>query len=323
MSTELEVAGASAIGEMSAGGEANLSGQPCRNCGTDVSERFCPNCGQLAASFHRPVWSLVSETISDSFALDGRIARTLPMLIFRPGKLTRAYTSGQRARFVPPFRLFLLASLVFYFALFAVIANSGAFSGIDLSNAQDKSVEIVDENGVTVERPVIDEAGHLDRDAVKQILADEDSGDAPSDEIVDQISTVTENPALFQANLEKWAPRLSVLFAPLTIFALAVLHIWRRKIYVYDHAVHALHLHSWIYLTATAVMLLAPLVGGGLWGWYALFFGLYTWRSLMVAYDSGWAMALLRLLILSLFWVFVVSALVLAAIIVSGLAVQG
>jgi len=130
MSVDLETAGAASIGGLSTRQSADLAGQPCRNCGELVEQRYCTNCGQLAASFHRPILSLIGETISDIFTVDGRLARTLPVLLFRPGRLTKNYTEGKRARYVPPFRLFLLASLVFYLVLFALVPP-GQFINVD------------------------------------------------------------------------------------------------------------------------------------------------------------------------------------------------
>lgn len=57
------------------------------------------------------------------FALDGRLLRTLPMLMLRPGRMTRQYIDGMRARFVPPFRLFLLTSVIFFLTVFTVLEN--------------------------------------------------------------------------------------------------------------------------------------------------------------------------------------------------------
>lgn len=323
MSADLDVASAAAIGEMSAGGKADLSGQQCRNCGMEVDKRFCANCGQLAASFHRPIWSLLGETITDSFALDGRLARTLPLLFFRPGRLTKAYISGQRARYVPPFRLFLLASVVFYFSLFAMIARTGAYSSLNFSGVTFDTAEMSEEQRARIDDELIDENGHIDGDFAISVLTDEANGEVPPVEVIDRIVAVRKNPALFRANIEKWGPRLSIGLLPLTIIALATLHFWRRRIYIYDHAIHALHLHSWMYLTGAVVILLVPYTGGGLWGWYVAAFAFYCWRSLIVSYGTNWGMALLRLLLLALFWVIIVFALVLAAIIVSGLAVPG
>jgi hypothetical protein len=50
------------------------------------------------------------------FHFEGKIFRTLPMLVFRPGALTRRYIAGERARFVSPLALFLFT----VFAMFAV-----------------------------------------------------------------------------------------------------------------------------------------------------------------------------------------------------------
>jgi len=66
MSIELEVGGAASVGSLTTKQTADLSGQACKNCGKPVEGRYCEHCGQLAASFHRPIWALISETVSDS-----------------------------------------------------------------------------------------------------------------------------------------------------------------------------------------------------------------------------------------------------------------
>lgn len=86
----------------------------CANCGTKLQGPVCHHCGQLDDEFHRPVRGLAGEIIEGLFALDGRVARTIPNLLLRPGRITRAYLKGQRARFMPPFRLYIIASLVFF-----------------------------------------------------------------------------------------------------------------------------------------------------------------------------------------------------------------
>ncbi len=122
MEQDAEAAGAASLGALTAGTQHPVeAGAPCKNCGTIVTERFCTHCGQLGADFQRPIWALVTSSLSDMFALDGRIWRTLPMLMLRPGRLTRDYLDGKRARFVPPFRLFLLTSVIFFFVVFGAI----------------------------------------------------------------------------------------------------------------------------------------------------------------------------------------------------------
>jgi len=48
---------------------------------------------------------------------DGRLWRTLPLLILNPGRLTREWVQGKRTRFVSPLAMFLFTLFVMFFAL--------------------------------------------------------------------------------------------------------------------------------------------------------------------------------------------------------------
>jgi hypothetical protein len=315
MSVELEIAGAASVGALSTRQSADLSGEPCRNCGANVEAKYCPQCGQLAASFHRPIWTLVGETISDTFTLDGRLARTLPVLLFRPGRLTRNYTEGKRARYVPPFRMFLLASLLFYLMLFTLVTPGQWINTIDT----DTRSEIEQSLNEGMDLSDVDETT---RAQLAEANIDLRTAEAYQNEIEAQVANVLDHPDQFGAEVEKWLPRLSILMVPLTIIALVLLHAWRRKLFVYDHAVHALHLHSWIYLTGAFMMFAGPVLPGIAFWLYGIGFFVYLWRSLMVAGGSGIMMSGLRTFLIFLFWSSVTLAIVLATLIVSGLSVQ-
>ncbi len=124
MEHDAEAAGMAAAGGLdSATHHPVEKGAACRNCGHLVEERYCTVCGQLGADFHRPIWDLVASSIGDMFSLDGRLWRTLPLLVLRPGRMTREYIDGKRAGYVPPFRLFLLTSVIFFLTVFTVLEN--------------------------------------------------------------------------------------------------------------------------------------------------------------------------------------------------------
>ncbi|WP_430404446.1 DUF3667 domain-containing protein [Hyphomonas sp.] len=130
MEHEAEAVGAASLGGLSSGRHFPVqSGAPCANCGQVVPDRFCTTCGQLASDFHRPFWELIAGSLGDMFALDGRLFRSVPMLMFRPGRMTRNYLNGQRARYVPPFRMFLLASIIFFLTVFTLGDELGWFDG--------------------------------------------------------------------------------------------------------------------------------------------------------------------------------------------------
>jgi len=87
----------------------------CANCGTDLQGQYCANCGQRARDRMISLWELVQEASEILTSLDSRLWRTLAMLLFRPGRLTRDYLLGRRARYIPALRLFLGLSLLFFF----------------------------------------------------------------------------------------------------------------------------------------------------------------------------------------------------------------
>lgn len=91
-------------------------GDPCANCGTPLEGWYCHACGQNADNHHRTILHLIWEAIEGMFHLDGRLAKTLPLLLFKPGVLAKDYMEGRIARHVPPFRTFLVALLLFIFA---------------------------------------------------------------------------------------------------------------------------------------------------------------------------------------------------------------
>ena len=91
---------------------------PCLNCGTSLSGQYCGNCGQRARSRLISLWGLIREAFGDLLELDSRLWQTLGPLIIRPGKLTRDYLLGRRARFMPPFRTYLVLSVVFFLLAF-------------------------------------------------------------------------------------------------------------------------------------------------------------------------------------------------------------
>jgi hypothetical protein len=92
--------------------------EPCLNCGAALTGQYCGNCGQRARSRLISLWELVRDAFGDIFELDSRIWRTLWPLLFQPGKLTKDYLEGRRARFMPPFRTYLVLSVLFFLVLF-------------------------------------------------------------------------------------------------------------------------------------------------------------------------------------------------------------
>lgn len=121
MSGELEAAGAMATAGLVAGAiEGREPGPPgdghCLNCGAKIEGRFCASCGQ-ATHANRKLSHLVEELLHSLFHLDTKLWRTVPMVLFRPGTLTRNYVYGKRARYISPLAMFLFSIFLMFFAV--------------------------------------------------------------------------------------------------------------------------------------------------------------------------------------------------------------
>ncbi|MCG9970041.1 DUF3667 domain-containing protein [Christiangramia crocea] len=65
-----------------------------------------------------------TEFFSGLFAYDSRFQRTLRVLLFKPGKISKDYINGKRMRYANPFRFYLSASILF-FLLFGLTVDFG------------------------------------------------------------------------------------------------------------------------------------------------------------------------------------------------------
>lgn len=340
MSHDMEAAGAASLGGLVSGEHHAVGppGEPCRNCGTPVGERYCTRCGQLASNFHRPFLGLMTSSMADTFSLDSRLLRTLPVLLFRPGRVTRNYLDGQRARYVPPFRMFLLSSVLFFLTVFGLgdrlgwyqdwslnLDNDGAaivseedrsaalerlraeLAEPDLPDARreevERSIRIIEAGTFSAEGVIHD--GKVDRQAVNDLL-DQQTGMSPQEvatvrAAVDRAADVFENQDVFAARFREWAPRFSLMFMPLLGLMLTGVYFWQRRIYVYDHVITALHFQTFVYGLLTLSLLSAAFLHVPVV--VLSIFGtgwvvFYLYRQLRVVYGTGRLMAALRTFIL-------------------------
>lgn len=116
---DLDAVGSAATGGLIAStfekptGKAGEPHGACADCGTETVGRFCHNCGN-ASHVHRTLLHLGEELLHGVMHFDSRTWRTLPMLFFRPGKLTREWCLGKRARYVSPLAIFLFTVFVMF-----------------------------------------------------------------------------------------------------------------------------------------------------------------------------------------------------------------
>ena len=94
----------------------------CRNCGSALIGAYCSACGQ-PAHLHRSLSSLGHDILHGVFHFEGKIWHTIPELMCHPGRLTRRYIDGERAKFVSPMALYLF-TVFLMFAVFSLTSSS-------------------------------------------------------------------------------------------------------------------------------------------------------------------------------------------------------
>jgi Protein of unknown function (DUF3667) len=100
-------------GDLAPAGSA-ITPARCRNCDSVLLGRYCVNCSQ-AADVHVPTtMELLHEMLEGLTHSDSRLWRTLLLLWFKPGKLTQEFVAGRRIAYLPPFRLYLILSIIFF-----------------------------------------------------------------------------------------------------------------------------------------------------------------------------------------------------------------
>jgi hypothetical protein len=89
----------------------------CENCGAPLTGRFCSQCGQPAIDYRRSFRHVIVDVLDSFLNWDSKFFATIGWLIVRPWHLTIEFLSGRRVRYLHPLRLYLLASILFFFAV--------------------------------------------------------------------------------------------------------------------------------------------------------------------------------------------------------------
>ena len=86
----------------------------CANCGASLGGAYCQACGQKAVSPDVSLHDFAHEAIHEFGHVDGKVVRTLRMLVAKPGMLTREFLEGRRTRYISPLRVYLSCSALFF-----------------------------------------------------------------------------------------------------------------------------------------------------------------------------------------------------------------
>ncbi len=217
----------------------------CGNCEAVLTGPYCAQCGQHVHASARNLSAVLHGAWHDITHVDGRLWHTLWLLFTRPGRLTVDYFKEHRARYLPPVRLYLVLSILFFGLGFSSSDHSAAagLAAQGLKPAAEATAEVSGALESTAAELGLQRRTSLDCQSLKF------SG-LPALERAAR-DACTRNSANggreFLKTLGHNIPRMMFVFLPLVACVMTLLY-WRPRRYYVEHLVFLLHNHSAMFL---------------------------------------------------------------------------
>jgi hypothetical protein len=260
----------------------------CLNCGAPLAGAHCATCGQAGDVHVLSMREVAGDVTHSLLHLDSRVWRTLRLLLLRPGELTREFIAGRHQRYLPPFRLYLAISILF-FALSALLPDTTLF-GTD-APPEELRRELEAEGVDTAAIGDIDADGKGCNSDIPLIFGMD--LEKPLNRACERIRA--DGGAALAERFASTAPKLMFVFLPL-MAAVALLFFWRpRRLYA-EHLVLFLHNHAFTFLLIGVMEILSavselelPFMGvfGFLNFLLLLYLPWYIFRSMRVVYGES------------------------------------
>jgi hypothetical protein len=238
----------------------------CENCGTKLQGPFCHACGQHDFEFHRSFGHVLLEALENFFHFDAKFFRNIVTLLFRPGQLTADFNAGKRAAQMPPFRLYLFVSVLFFFLSFLssghdasefaapIITSEGK---LDSSRSLEDAAKVISDELRKQAPPAPAQAARARSPADQphrqeiapgvNLTLHEKNDTALERFITEKGRQAFAHPRELKESFLHAIPRMLLFCLPLFAVITRVLFHGAGQVYL-QHLVLALHFHTFIYL---------------------------------------------------------------------------
>lgn len=253
----------------------------CLNCGRDLHGPFCAGCGQRAVPPDPTVRELAGDAWNELTGYDGRIMATLRGLL-RPGFLTHEYLSGRRRNYLPPVRVYLVASVVYFLI---------AASAPDIDSDR-QATNVSGPGGMRIGITKTGGDGLLTEQDRQEMLKELETAPWYLKPLMKQ---VLEDPAGFRARMFTIMPR--VFFALVPVFA-AIVFLFYRRHHFPTALVFALHVHVFAFVvfiaSEAAKFTYRELFAAVVTVITLVLVVIYTLRSFRVVFGGSWPVTLVK-----------------------------
>jgi hypothetical protein len=312
----------------------------CLNCNTELSDAYCPHCGQKDIPKRQTLGELFTNFISSFWSYESKFFKTCQYLLFKPGFLASEYTAGRRERFYHPARMYVFMSFIFFLLFFSLPEEETEKSdNIEMSQDDlDELREDLEEAGLdSIYRAIPDSilldslktGGSLKKNFK---LSDSDYATVAAYDSAQRAKPEKDRDGWFVRKLtlrsielnEKYKGKADqfasdfgqsfmdnyskVLFYLLPFFALLLKLLYiRRDFYYSEHLVLSIYYYNFFYLAASLIMLINLVPGVG---FISVIIGfwiyLYFYFAMKRMYKQSWRKTILKFVIFSFMFVFLV-----------------
>jgi hypothetical protein len=298
--------------------------EPCLNCGDPTAGRFCPTCGQRKTAVLVSLRTILADVLEDQLVINPALPRTVAALLLHPGFLTEEYVRGRIVRYIAPFRLYIVSSVLFFLVVsFISLRALERVAVVPSAEPADLPAAVVTLEEVSSDeqaRRAAGDAGVVLPPGTMQPWAQPLQALDPATPFhaaiqrkLAQIGHLPQQDAVrsIVSDLLDYAPHVMFLLLPVFAFMLKLLYI-RRDRYYAEHFVFALHVHAFFFLMFL-IMLVTP--GSAVDRILLLWMVAYVWLAMKRVYRQGWVRTSLKWWVLgwSYFFILVAGLLTLAA----------
>ena len=229
----------------------------CLNCGTEVAGRFCQQCGQENVEVKESFFQLLIHFVEDLTHFDGKLWKTVKLLLFKPGSLTKLYIEGKRASYIHPIRMYIFVSAVFFLFMFtgeAPLKTEGA--GSNANNSKDFATGLQEGLKMDLDEDSVNYKTIAAYNAAQKKLP-ESKRDNWLDALIKKKGIEInekysgDNLKIGKALIEKFENYFSrMLYISLPIFAFFIWVLYRRNKnhFFVDHVIFSIHIYCAFYI---------------------------------------------------------------------------
>jgi hypothetical protein len=250
--------------------------QRCLNCGEVATENFCPACGQETAPAPQNIVDFLRGRIARYVTREGQLRQTIVKLLWQPGALTTEYLAGRRARYLRPFQLYLMVSVIVFGAV--------QVFGLNLN------LRLYGERGVHVlhsARPA-DQAGQGAEIQLSPVRIVQDHVDLPGVRRFAALSP-QERFAFLRARRAPYVSYFVLFLVPFFALILGVFYRLQRRPFA-DHLVFGLHGQAFLLTMLLVGSALPALLANALSLWVISYFVI----ALKRVYRGSWVASIGR-----------------------------